>query len=147
MRDFKFFRENNKGIKKTNEYISPGYVWSPYVSIDATENLFIPIREQNVLGNEEDYINGIINFLRVMYNTDAFRIGQYYNTVENDGMISFVVNSVDFETNPNYGDYGESIYTFTISYQREHRNFELVFSCNHNFQNAQNVRITLLNNF
>ena len=143
MRDFKFFRENNS-LKKTNQYISPGMVYAPYLPAETIDNLFIPVREQNVLTNENDYINGIISFLSVLYCTDAFRIGEYYNTVENDGMISFAVNSVDFEMNPNYG---ESIYTFTISYQREHRNFELVFSCNHNFQIIYNVRITLLNNF
>lgn len=143
MRDFKFFKENN-GLKKTNQYISPGMVFAPFVSIDTTENLYIPVREQNVLINEDGYINGIINFLSVMYNTDVFRIGQYYNTVENDGMISFAVNSIDYDMNPIDG---VVIYTFTISYQREHRNFEFVFSCDHNFQNVQNVRITLLNNF
>lgn len=143
MQDFKFFKENN-GLKKTNQYISPGMVFAPYLPAETTENIYIPLREQNVLTNENDYINGIIRFLSVMYNTNAFRIGEYYNTVENDGMISFAVNSVDFEMNPNYG---VSIYTFTISYQRDRRNFELVFSCDHNFQNVQNARITLLNNF
>jgi hypothetical protein len=143
MRDFKFFKENN-GLKKTNQYISPGMVFAPYLPAETTEDYYQPVREQNVLVNENDYINGIINFLSVMYNTDAFRIGQYYNTVENDGMISFAVNHIDYDMNPIDG---VVIYTFTISYQREHRNFELVFSCNHNFQNVQNARITLLNNF
>lgn len=143
MRDFKFFKENN-GLKKTNQYISPGMVFAPFVSIDATENLYIPVREQNVLTNENDYINGIISFLSVLYCTDAFRIGEYYNTVENDGMISFAVNRIDYDMNPIDG---QITHTLTISYQREHRNFELVFSCNHNFQIIYNVRITLLNNF
>lgn len=144
MRDFKFFRENDKGLKKTNQFIPQGYVWAPYVPAETIDILFIPVRERNVLGNEEGYINGIINFLSVMYNTDAFSIGQYYNTVENDGMISFAVTNIDYDMNPIDG---QVIYTFTISYQREHRNFEFVFSCDHNFQNVQNVRITLLNNF
>lgn len=143
MRDFKFFKDNN-GLKKTNQFIPPGMVYTPYLPAETIDNLFIPVREQNVLTNENDYINGIIRFLSVMYNTNAFSIGQCYNTVENDGMISFAVNRIDYDMNPIDGIV---IYTFTISYQREHRNFELVFSCNLNFQNVQNVRITLLNNF
>lgn len=143
MRDFKFFKDNN-GLKKTNQYISPGMVFAPYLPAETTENFYIPVREQNVLVNENDYINGIIRFLSVMYNTNAFSIGQCYNTVENDGMISFAVNRIDYDMNPIDGIV---IYTFTISYQRDRRNFELVFSCDHNLQNVQNVRITLLNNF